>query len=360
MISLFLALAVFLASGCSPATAIDPVAVTPDTTAISQDHFPGEEWQHASDSLQNRWDADALNAVNELARQHNSKAYMVIHHGWLIDSYGDIQDEVIVQSVRKSFLSALYGPAVASGAIDLDDTLANLGINDLLPLSLVERSATVRQLLQARSGVYHPAAASPPSMSATLPDRGAHAPGTFWLYNNWDFNALGTIYNQQTGSDIYEDFERLIARPTGMQDFTESDGQYYRESMSEHPAYHFNMSARDMARFGLLMLRDGQWNGEQILPAGWVAESTQEYSDADVGGYGYMWWTGIPGVPRDMESWAARGGGGHMILVVPELDLVFVHRVHMDRQHSANWTTVVQMVNRVVQAHPDSQDPVNK
>lgn len=310
-------------------------------------------WEPAPDSLQGRWDAEALADLRERAQRHNSKAYMVIHDGWLIDAYGDIEDEVIVQSVRKSLLSALFGPAVEEGSINMDATLADLGIDDIDVLTPQEKSATVRQLLQARSGVYHPAAASPPSMSATLPDRGSHPPGTFWLYNNWDFNALGTIYNEQTGSDIYEDFERLIGAPIGMQDFTASDGRYFRESMSVHPAYHFLMSARDMARFGLLMLREGRWEDEQILPADWVAESTRSFSDAGVGGYGYMWWTGIPGVPRDMESWAARGGSGHMILVVPELDLVFVHRVHMDRQHTADWGAIVGMIGRVVAAHPE-------
>ena len=354
MSTLVLALTVLLACGSAPAAAMDSVAAALDTTDTAPDHFPGEAWQMAPDSLMGRWDNAAIHELRDLARQHNSKAYMIIHDGWLIDAFGDTDDETIVQSVRKSFLSALYGPPVSAGTIDLDETLSELGIDDLQALSLVERSATVRQLLQARSGVYHPAAASPPSMSATLPDRGSHPPGTFWLYNNWDFNALGTIYNQETGNDLYEDFERLIGAPIGMQDYSAADGQYYRESMSEHPAYHFRMSARDMARFGLLMLRDGQWDGEQLIPANWVRESTQTHSDAGAGGYGYMWWTGIPGVPREMESWAARGGSGHMILVIPELDLVFVHRVHMDRQHSATWTTVVQMVNRIVRAHPDS------
>jgi len=356
--SFLIAFLLLLTTGRSPAGSVNtldssPKATGPDSTSLQPpDHFPDAQWSRAPDSLLAAWDRDALEELRSRARQHNSKAYMVIHDGWLIDAFGDIEDEVIVQSVRKSLLSALYGTAVENGTIDLDDTLAQLGINDQEPLSLIEQSATIRQLLQARSGVYHPAAASPPSMTATLPDRGSHLPGMFWLYNNWDFNALGTIYNQETGSDIYGDFERLIAAPTGMQDFTAADGRYFAESMSEHPAYHFLMSARDMARFGLLMSREGRWEDEQIIPAEWVRQSTRSYSDAGVGGYGYMWWTGIPGVPREMESWAARGGGGHMILVVPELDLVFVHRVHMDRQHSVNWGSIVGMINRVVAAHP--------
>ena len=50
------------------------------------------------------------------------------------------------------------------------------------------------------------------------------------------------------------------------------------------------MTARDLARFGYLMLRGGNWNGTQIIPSSWVEESTRSYSDVDGAGYGYLWW----------------------------------------------------------------------
>ena len=74
-------------------------------------------------------------------------------------------------------------------------------------------------LLEARSGVYHPALYETPAMAKQRPARGSHEPGTFWYYNNWDFNALGTIYEHATGSGIYDALDRLIARPIGMQDY---------------------------------------------------------------------------------------------------------------------------------------------
>ena len=122
-----------------------------------------------------------------------------------------------------------------------------------------KESQSTRHLLQAKSGVYHEATAESEQQLDRRPPRGSHAPGTFWYYNNWDFNALGTIYRRLMGEDIFEGVERRIAKPIGMQDFSAADGRYvlHRSSSSNHPAYHMTMSARDLARFGLLVPQQG-------------------------------------------------------------------------------------------------------
>jgi CubicO group peptidase (beta-lactamase class C family) len=84
-------------------------------------------------------------------------------------------------------------------------------------------------------------------MKRRRPARGSHAPGTFWYYNNWDFNVLGTILRKATGEDTFEAVERHIAQPIGMEHFTARDGKYAYERASEHPAYRMFMSARDLA-----------------------------------------------------------------------------------------------------------------
>ena len=96
------------------------------------------------------------------------------------------------------------------------------------------------------------------------------------------------------------------------------------------------MTARDMARFGLLFLREGNWQGRQLIPRDRVKASTTSYSDArGNGGYGYMWWVAtngvhLPAVRLPEGTYSARGFGGHYILVVPKFDLVIVHRVNTD------------------------------
>ena len=262
---------------------------------------------------------------------------MVIVGGKVLDEWGDTTIRYNVHSVRKSLLSALYGIAVERGSIRLSETLASLAIDDNEPaLTDIEKTAIVDDLLKARSGVYHPALYEAPTMAAARPQRGSHPPGTFWYYNNWDFNALGTIYEKQAGIGIFEAFKAQIAQPLEMQDYYVTDGKYVYGRDSIHRAYPFRMTARDMARFGLLYLREGRWQGRQVIPRDWVRASLTSYSDARVhGGYGYMWWVAaggkhLPGIALPEGSYSARGFGGHYILVVPPLDLVIVHRVNTD------------------------------
>jgi CubicO group peptidase (beta-lactamase class C family) len=130
----------------------------------------------------------------------------------------------------------------------------------------------------SRSGVYHGAAYETRDMGAARPPRGSHPPGAFWYYNNWDFNALGTIYTRLTRESIFEAVEKRIARPIGMEDYEGwRDGRLTYESVSQHPAYVMLFSARDLARFGLLYLNEGAWAGRQVVPSSWVKESTKRF-----------------------------------------------------------------------------------
>jgi CubicO group peptidase (beta-lactamase class C family) len=253
-------------------------------------------------------------------------ALTIMQDGKLLAGRGDERRKVNVASVRKSLLGALYGIAIAEGRIDPSATLAELGIDDTAPgLTEAEKRATVRDLLQARSGIYHVAAYETADIRARRPTRGTHPPGAFWFYNNWDFNALGTIYRQQTGEDIFASFASRIARPTGMVDFTARDGRYIREVGSRHEAYPFKLSARDAARFGQLILDRGVFGGRQLVPADWIAESVTPHSRTDRGdlGYGYLWWT-LPAASFGPGAAFAAGFGGQFIAVVPSRRLVVV------------------------------------
>jgi len=249
--------------------------------------------------------------------------------GRVLAAWGDTDRRVNCHSVRKSFLSALYGIEVEKGAIDLSATMADLGIDDHGGLSATEKQARVVDLLKARSGVYHQAAYESKSMRKKRPERGSHDPGTFWYYNNWDFNTLGTIFRQLTGEDVFQAFYDDIAVPIQMEDFRPSDGKYRQEDVSKHPAYLFYMSTRDRARFGLLYLHEGRWRDRQVVPRAWVEESTKAWSRAGSGiGYGYMWWvsTGSYHLTNKIrgKAFSARGHWGQYIVVLPEHDLVVV------------------------------------
>lgn len=297
------------------------------------DRFPGAEWDHAMPAAAG-WSADRLKAAEEWSGKIGSTAIIVVHHGAIVGEWGNTSAKTPLASVRKSLLSALYGIAVERGQINLNQNLAQLGIDDNEPsLSAEEKAATVRDLLQARSGVYHAALYETPGMAARRPPRHSHPPGTFWYYNNWDFNTLRAIYEHATKHSIFDAFDSEIARPVGMQDYTPRDGAYVTGADSVYPAYPFEMSARDLARFALLYLHNGKWRETQLVPAAWVAESTKPYSQSNFGpGYGHMWWTGFfesaiaPSVHVPEGTFFAWGAGGQFAFVMPAFDLVVIHR----------------------------------
>jgi CubicO group peptidase (beta-lactamase class C family) len=260
-------------------------------------------------------------------------SFLVVRHGRIAFSYGDISQSSYLASARKSILSMLYGRAVAAGLIKLDATLEDLGIDDVGGLLPIERTAKVRDLLTARSGVYH--LASSPGGSENEPARGSVTPGTHFVYNNWDFNVAGAIFEKCTGQTVHGAFAMDFAGPLQMEDFDPARQRMlsYLQSPSKYSAYHFFLSARDMARLGVVMLNEGRWGTRQIVPARWVSESTALHVPPDdismlghAFGYGYLWWLPADKRPGWAGSFAALGNYGQALVVLPELDMVIVHR----------------------------------
>jgi CubicO group peptidase (beta-lactamase class C family) len=244
--------------------------------------YPGECWMRYADVAEAGFSPDALARARTFWEHRDSSAFLVVSGGAVVAAWGDVDRRFPCHSIRKSLLSALYG--VFRVDIDLERTLADLAIDDKPPLTDLEKRARIVDLIASRSGVYHEAAAEPDNMSRNRPARGSHEPGSFWWYNNWDFNAAGTVFRNLTCRDIFQAFEDTIAEPIGMQDYRVSDGFYHTEAdKSVHPAYMFRMSTRDLARFGLLYARGGRWQDRQIVPASW---GSGKYPIPQRGGHG--------------------------------------------------------------------------
>jgi CubicO group peptidase (beta-lactamase class C family) len=302
------------------------------------------------------WSRRKLAQAAEYARSIGSAAVLVLHEGQVVFEFGDPSKKYMCHSIRKPFLGALYGIYVERGLIDLGRTLEELGIDDIPPsLTAEEKQATVRDLLLSRSGVYHEAAGEHESMTRSRPERGSHRPGTFFYYNNWDFNALGTIFEQATGERIFGAFYDEIAQPIGMQDFSFADCSYvFERSKSRHPAYFFRLSTRDLARFGLLYQNYGRWEGRQIVPEQWIRESTTEYPVDNPNGdpYGYLWRI-IPAGAGLGHGFYHTGLAVHLLAVLPEEKLVLVHRVDTDGDFDVKWSQVRKLMEMIVGAGSD-------
>lgn len=327
----------------------------PDTpkSRPSSSLMPANEWMQYRDVKQAGFAHGQIEEVRQHLTASNIDGLLVIHDGAVLLRHGDVETRFMCHSVRKSFMSMLYGMYVAEGKIDLSRTLAELNIDDVEPpLTDVEKQATIADLLKSRSGVYHASAYEPGHMKKARPKRGSHAPGTHWWYNNWDFNVLLTIFEQETGEKFFEAFHKRIAEPLQLQDFRLRDGYYHLEpANSMHPAYPFRLSGRDMARIGLVMARGGKWGDRQIVPADWIQESTRAHSEIPnrngYRGYGYMWW-----VSRSAEEFvfSALGNGNNSIDVLPDRNLVLVFRANTYENRNISWADRWQVIQGVIKA----------
>jgi CubicO group peptidase (beta-lactamase class C family) len=306
--------------------------------------FPGSEWQRVAPQDAGFNEARIAALRTWLATQKTT-GLLVVSGGRVVVEHGDVARVSKVASVRKSVLAMLYGRYVADGTIDLDRSVADVGLDDLTPFLPAERDATLRHLLMARSGIY--LVSGTPDLDALLPGRGSHAPGAFFQYQNWDFNAAGAAFEKLTGRDIYEALETDLARPLQMQDFSRARQEKHDMApASRFPEYAMYLSARDMARLGLLMLRRGDWNGKRLVPAEWVDETTTLVTPqediqpvvsgptfANRWGYGMLWWVwDAPNVRGAITgpyqgAYSAMGAYGQYITVLPILDLVVAHQV---------------------------------
>ncbi|HUQ83478.1 MAG TPA: serine hydrolase [Gemmatimonadaceae bacterium] len=331
-------LLVILGLACTKAPARTPDAFPTVFTATSA-VYPGATWAHANSPEAAGYSSDRLDSVRTILGTTTTTGIIVVVGGRVIFEHGDLAQLSYLASARKSILSMLFGNYVASGRVRLDKTLAELGLDDIGGLTPQEKQATIEDLLSARSGVYH-AASNPGDNLADAPPRGSQKHGAYYLYSNWDFNALGTIFEQETGRNIYDAFDSDVASIIGMQDWKRDIQRKSGDSTrSRHPAYHFVLSTRDMARVGYLMLRDGRWNDRQVIPRDWVRRSTRLVTPAAQMnpaplrsahmGYGYLWWVWDH---RDSTgvfdgAYSARGAYGQYITVIPQLDMVIAHKV---------------------------------
>jgi len=304
--------------------------------------FPTSGWNRAAPA-KHGFDAEKFEEARRFVIDSmRTTGLMIAVGGESIFEYGSLTRISYLASVRKSILAIMMGKYVENGTINLDMTVGELIANGVIPedvdgLLPIEKQATIRHLIQSRSGVYHNASNSGDDADLR-PARGSKQPGEFYLYNNWDFNAAGAIFEGLLGRNIYEVFQEDIAIPIGMQDFDLANQRKRGDtSRSKFQAYHFYLSTRDMARIGYLMLREGRWGDQQIISPSWMNEMLTAFTPSSeirltrpnraMFGYSYMWWIfDVPDNPALKGAYQGSGYMGQYIAVIPELDMVIAHK----------------------------------
>ncbi len=281
---------------------------------------------------------DALRAMRDLPEGGGvSLATVVVHHGRIVaEQYGPETDQattLISWSMAKSMTQAVFGMLTLDGRIDIDAAAP------VPEFAGTDKSAiTIRDLLAMKSGLEFVEDYVDDSVSNCLDmlfgsgidDHAAyaaslplhHPPGTVWNYSSGTTNILARIAGDAVGGEVAmcEFLQTRLFGPLGM---TSAAPKFDTAGTFVGSSYVY-ATARDFARFGYLYLRDGNWDGHQLLPEGWVDEArTQVAVDPDPPhfGYGAQWW-----IWRDEPgSLAAHGYEGQYIIVVPARDLVVVH-----------------------------------
>lgn len=335
--------------------------------------YPDENWSSQIDPSEEGWGETGLNIFNHyVIDSTNITGLVIVHKGQIVMEYGDIEENSYIASCRKSILAILFGKYVENGIIDLDETLGDLQINDISEFLPIEKKASLRDLISARSGVYLNGA-NGGDFRRFAPERGTVTPGSHWLYNNWDFNVAGYIFEQETNNSIYNEIESQLAVPLQMQDWDKSlQSKSGNLEVSKFPAYHMWFSTRDMARIGLLMLRKGKWRDNQLIPEKWIDEVTKQrtsYEEAQASvpllkkdgmdlGYGYMWWL-VENTEdyRMKNAYSAQGALGQNITVYPEIDVVLAYKTKSDYNRGNSIPTQMKVMTKAVEMYyPNDND----
>jgi CubicO group peptidase (beta-lactamase class C family) len=252
-------------------------------------------------------------------------------------------------SMAKSVLSALVGIAVGEGKIrSLDDAVA-----DYVP-ELRGRSAfqgvTVRHLLEMKSGLRFTEAEGgmwksfrsdeariyyTTDLAATIRDTPREMPpGSRWVYKDTDAELLGIVLSRATGQTVAAYTEEKLWRRIG----TEHDATWSldRDGGQEKTSSGFNAVARDFARFGRLYLNGGVWEGDQIVPPDWVAQSAavDTTREPEISTWWQMqhtmyWWHPIQPPARELY---ADGSHGQRLYIDPATRTVIVQLANDSRQ----------------------------
>lgn len=245
-----------------------------------------------------------------------------------------------VASVTKSVTSILIGIAIDQGAVaGTDQSLADLlpKYADLIQTDPAKQDLKLWHILTMTSGFEWDEETHPYGdlrNDCTQMERSAdpvrfvlerplvHEPGAHFQYSGGNAMLLSAIIKSKTGMQADAFAEKYLFEPLGISSY--KWGRYANGLTDTGGG--LSLRPRDMAKIGLLVLNDGRWNGEQVIPKSWVEESTQAHVAADAGAeYGYQWWrTRVPVGLRSVDTFFAAGYGGQAINVFPELGLVVV------------------------------------
>jgi CubicO group peptidase (beta-lactamase class C family) len=298
-------------------------------------YFPpilGDQWDTiAPQSL--GWCQPQIDSLYSYLDSTNTKAFILLKDGKIVlEKYfggHTASTPWYWASAGKTITSFMVGMAQQDGYLSIDDTTSNIlgpGWTNCTPAQ--EEKITVRNQLTMTSGLDD-AGTDPYCTLNTCLDYVADA-GTRWAYHNGPYTLLDSVIQMATGQPLNAYTTQRLKIPTGM------TGSFYTVDYN----HVFFSTARSMARFGLLMQNQGNWNGNQIMTDQTYFNDMVNTSQGLNESYGYLWWLNgkqsfmvpqsqlvfpgswNPNAPSDM--YAALGKNGQFINVVPSQNMTWI------------------------------------
>ena len=327
-------------AGCGPSTE--------ELEAVEYIPLPGDDWQvstPAEQGLDPMLVAELYHNASELETLYG---LLVIKNGQLIaEGYfngGSIDELFDRASATKSFTSALVGIALDQGCLSSVDQKMMDFFPEFASQIKDSRKAeiTIRDLLQRRGG-YPDEEYTPPYMESLFFSDNWHLiphlvdfpltndPGSQFQYSNLTSHLLAVIVARACDTDLKSFAQEHLFTPIGAE-----VGDWYPDADNYNiGCMGIFVTARDMAKFGLLYINNGEFEGKQVFSADWIKDSLQEYSEGIKrggeissrygtfrdNGYGYQWWSANVG---DHHFTYAAGHGGNYIILLDELDMIIV------------------------------------
>jgi len=315
----------------------------------AQADWPTTKWERSTPEKQNINPALWEKLVRE---KTNNKKYEYLHSLIIIKNGYLVFEEYFngfnaerpnsLQSVSKSFTSAVIGMAIEQGHINgVDERILDFfpDVVDINNMDDRKKSMTLRDILTMRTGTdYEEGYKESPHNQLNMLRKGwdifylnrpmINNPGNIFRYDSGGVILLSAMLRNRTGLHVDAYAEKFLFPTMGINKVVWIKNQ----EGHPHTGGGLNLRPLDMAKFGLLYLNGGLWEGKQLVPAEWVKESFTKHVSFDRPGrrkdtnYGYLWWImeGDPDGEGKQSIYAAKGYGGQYIFIIPEHEMIVV------------------------------------
>ncbi|MEJ2010315.1 MAG: serine hydrolase [Acidobacteriota bacterium] len=358
---------------------------TENLEAVEYAPLPGVDWKVSTPAQQGLDPRLVAKLYHNAAELETLYGLLIVKNGQLVaEQYfnkGGVKQLSSRASATKSFTSALVGIALDRGCLSsVDQKMVDFfpefagKINDPR-----KEQITIREMLEMRSG-YPWEEREAPYFEALFLHNNWHwlphlvdfpltsDPGTEFHYSNLNSHLLGVIVARACKTDLESYAQKYLFSPMGAKvgHWTRDPDNYNWGSME------LSVTARDMAKFGLLYLHHGEFKGKQVVPASWVKDSLQRYSEginftgwfsSKLGhhfrdlGYGYQWWSATAGGHQFNFAW---GHGGNLIVLLDDLKMVIVTTADPLYQfpEEAGWKyegAIIDVVGKFIKSLPEQR-----